>query len=59
MKMKTWTVISNTGKLAELESGVEKTEIERPEHINARDFAYWLAPESHIDDSALHSLFKR
>lgn len=59
MKAKTWTVVTNSGKLAALESGMEKTEVQRPQHINARDFTHWLAPESRIDDSALRSLFKR
>jgi hypothetical protein len=34
--MKTWTVITNAGKQADLESGLEKKEIERPKHISAR-----------------------
>jgi hypothetical protein len=59
MKTKTWKVIANTGKQAELESGVERKEIQKPTHISARDFAHWLAPESRIDDNALQSLFKQ
>ena len=59
MKTKTWTVISNTGKLAELESGLEKHEVQKPTHISAREFVRWLAPETHIDDQSLRSLFKR
>jgi hypothetical protein len=58
MKTKTWTVITNTGKQAELESGLEKREVRKPTHISARDFVHWLAPESHIDDDSLRSLFK-
>jgi hypothetical protein len=59
MKTKTWTVIANTGKQADLESGLEKKEFQRPTHISAREFAHWLATTSRIDDNALHSLFKR
>jgi hypothetical protein len=59
MKTKTWTVVANTGKRADLECGIEKKEIERPTYIGARDFTHWLAPKTHIDDSALQSLFKR
>jgi hypothetical protein len=58
MKTKTWTVIANTGKQADLESGLEKTTIQKPTHISAREFVHWLATESHIDDSNLLSLFK-
>jgi hypothetical protein len=58
MKTKTWTVIANTGKQADLESGLEKREFRKPTHISARDFVHWLAPESHIDDDSLRSLFK-
>jgi len=36
MKTKTWTVINNTGKQADLESGVEKKEVQKPSHITAR-----------------------
>jgi hypothetical protein len=58
MKMKIWKVITNTGKQADLESGVEKKEIQKPMHISAREFVHWLAPESRIDDNNLLSLFK-
>jgi len=58
MKMKTWTVISNTGKQADLECGLEKKEVQRPMHISASEFIHWLAPDSHIDDDSLRSLFK-
>ncbi len=58
MKTKTWTVIANTGKQADLESDLEKTAVQKPTHITAREFVHWLAPESHIDDSSLRSLFK-
>jgi hypothetical protein len=58
MKTKTWTVIANTGKQAELESGLEKKEVPKPTHISASDFIYWLGPETHIDDNSLQSLFK-
>jgi hypothetical protein len=58
MKTKTWTVIANTGKQADLESDQEKKEVQKPAHISAREFVHWLAPESHIDDSSLRSLFK-
>ena len=58
MKTKTWTVITNTGKRADLQSGLEKKDFQKPTHISARDFVHWLAPESRIDDSSLRSLFK-
>jgi len=58
MKMKTWTVIANTGKQADLESGLEKKAVQKPTHISAREFVHWLAPDSHIDDDSLRSLFK-
>jgi hypothetical protein len=58
MKTKTWTVITNTGKRADLESGLEKKEVQRPMHISPREFVHWLAPESHVDDDILGSLFK-
>jgi hypothetical protein len=59
MKTKTWKVMTNTGKQADLESGLEKKEIQKPAHISARDFVHWLAPESRIDDNSLRSLFKQ
>lgn len=59
MKTKTWKVITNTGKQAALESGLEKKEVQKPAHISARDFVHWLAPESRIDDNSLRSLFKQ
>jgi hypothetical protein len=58
MKTKTWTVIANTGKQADLESGLEKKAVEKPPHISAREFVHWLATDSHIDDDSLRSLFK-
>jgi hypothetical protein len=58
MKTKTWTVITNTGKQADLESGLDKKALQKPTHISARDFIHWLKPESHIDDDCLRSLFK-
>jgi hypothetical protein len=59
MKPKTWTVVTNTGKHADLESGLEKKEYPRPTHISASEFVHWLAAESRIDDDNLRSLFKR
>jgi hypothetical protein len=56
--MKRWTVIANTGKKADLESGTEKKELQKPSHITASEFIHWLAPESHFDDDSLRSLFK-
>jgi len=56
--MKRWTVIANAGKQADLESGLEKKTVQKPPHISAREFAHWLAPDSHIDDDSLRSLFK-
>ena len=58
MKTKTWKVVTNTGKQAELESGLEKRQVQKPTHISAREFVHWLAPDSHIDDVSLGSLFK-
>ena len=59
MKTKTWTVITNTGKQADLESGLEKKEVQKPTHISAKEFVHWLAAESHIEDDCLRSLFRR
>ena len=58
MKMKTWKVISNTGKQADLESGLEKKEVQKPTYISAKEFVHWLAAKSQIDDDSLRSLFK-
>ena len=58
MKTKTWKVITNTGKKAALESGLEQKEVQKPTHITARDFIHWLAADSHINDDSLTSLFK-
>jgi hypothetical protein len=58
MKTKTWKVINNTGKQADLESGLEKKDVQRPTHISPSEFVHWLAPDSHIDDDSLRSLFK-
>jgi hypothetical protein len=58
MKTKTWKVITNTGKKAALESGLEQKELQKPTHISARDFIHWLSAESHINDDSLRSLFK-
>jgi hypothetical protein len=51
-------VITNTGKQADLKSGLEKKEVQKPTHISAREFVHWLAPESRIDDDSLRMLFK-
>ena len=59
MKAKTWTVITNTGKQADLESGLEKKAVQKPTHISASEFVHWLAATSRIDDDNLRSLFKR
>jgi hypothetical protein len=58
MKTKTWKVVTNTGKKADLESGLEQKEVQKPTHITARDFIHWLAAESRINDDSLRSLFK-
>ena len=58
MKMKTWTVITKTAKPADLESGLEKKALQKRPHISAREFVHWLAPDSHIDEDSLRSLFK-
>jgi hypothetical protein len=59
MKTKTWTVLTNTGKQADLESGIEKKAVQKPAHITPREFVHWLAPESRIDDDSLRTLFQR
>ena len=59
MKEKTWKVVANTGKRADLESGTERTGIQKPDHISTRDFTHRLAPGCKIDDSALESMFRR
>ena len=59
MKTKTWKVITNTGKKAALESGIEQKEVQKPTHISASEFVHWLAATSRIDDDNLRSLFKR
>ena len=59
MKTKTWTVITNTGKQADLESGLEKKEVQKPTHISAKEFVHWLAANSHIEDDSSRSLFRR
>jgi len=58
MKTKTWTVIANTGKQVDLQFGLEKKTVQKPTHISAKEFVHWLAPDSHIDDVSLESLFK-
>jgi hypothetical protein len=58
MKTKTWKVITNTGKKATLESGLEQKEVEKPTHISGKDFIHWMAAESCINDDSLRSLFK-
>ena len=58
MKTKTWTVITNTGKQADLESGLEQKTVQKPTHISAGEFVHWLAADGHIDDDSLRSLFK-
>jgi len=57
--MKTWTVVANSGKQANLESGLEKKQVQKPTHISASEFVHWLAPDSHIDDDSLRTLFQR
>jgi hypothetical protein len=59
MKTKTWTVLANTGKQADLQSGLEKTTVQKPTHISGKEFVHWLAARSRIDDASLQSLFKR
>jgi hypothetical protein len=59
MKTKNWTVIANTGKQADLETGLEKKAVQKPTHISASEFVHWLAATSRIDDNTLQSLFKR
>ena len=59
MKTKTWTLITNTGKQADLESGLEKKAVQKPTHISPKEFMHWLAAKSRIDDDSLRSLFKQ
>jgi hypothetical protein len=59
IEMKTWTVVQNTGKRADLESDPKRKEIQRPEHISARDFIHWLPPKSRHEQGSLESLFKQ
>jgi len=58
MKTKTWTVIANTGKQADLERGLEKREFRKPAHISPKEFVHWMAPASHINDDSLESIFR-
>jgi hypothetical protein len=58
MKTKTWTVITNTGKQADLESGLEQKTVQKPTYISAKEFIHWLAPDTHIEEDSLRSLFK-
>ena len=57
--MKTWTVVQNTGKRADLECGLEVKVIQKPEHISTPDFIYWLPPRSRHEEGSLQSLFKQ
>jgi hypothetical protein len=59
MKTKTWKVITNTGKQADLESGLDKKAVQKPPHISPKEFIHWLAADSHVDDDSLRSLFKQ
>ena len=52
-----WTVITNAGKQAEFESGLEEKEVQKPTHISPREFVHCMAPNSRIDDDSLRSLF--
>jgi hypothetical protein len=38
MKPKTWRVIANTGKQADLQSGLEKRAAEKPARVSAKEF---------------------
>jgi hypothetical protein len=40
MQSKTRKVITNTGKQADLESGLEKKQGQKPTHISAGDFVH-------------------
>jgi hypothetical protein len=42
-----WTVITNAGKQAELESGLEEKEVQKPTHISPREFVHCIAPKPH------------
>jgi hypothetical protein len=52
MTTKTWKVVTNTGKQAELDSGSEKKVVQKPTHITPRESVHWLAVGSHIDDGS-------
>jgi hypothetical protein len=58
MKTKTWTVIANTGKQADLQSGLEKKTVQKPTHISGKEFVHWLAPRAVWMMAFLQSLFK-
>jgi hypothetical protein len=58
MKTKRWTVIANTGKRADLESGLEKKAVQKRPHICAREFIHWTELYSHTVDDSFRSLFK-
>jgi hypothetical protein len=59
MKTKTWKVISNTGKQADLESGLEKKAVQKPTNISPDAFVHWQAAKTRIDDDSLRSVFKQ
>jgi hypothetical protein len=48
-------VVSNSGKHADLESGLEKKDAQKPTHISASEFIHWLAPASQIDVESLRT----
>jgi hypothetical protein len=50
--------ITNTGKQADLASGLEKKAVQELPHISAREFVHWLVADSHMDGDSLRSLFK-
>jgi hypothetical protein len=53
---KTWKVLQNTGKRADLSNGSETREVPKPKSMSTAQFHDWLRPESEIDDAALAML---
>jgi hypothetical protein len=59
MKTKTWTVIANTGKQADLQSGLEKKTVQKPTHtLAAKSLFIGWRPRAVWMMAFLQSLFK-
>src|ERR1022692_3497673 len=50
MKRKPWAEITNPGKQAELESGIDKKAVQKPSHISAKEFVHCIGPSRSVDD---------